>query len=134
MRNTMILLCLLIGITASAQKPVTKGVQLDLTKVSNLQIKTAITALQNNDARTWFSLFTPNVIFCYDGYQTSFKGFFRKSFGHEHFTSIDRVENNGLDIYGSFHSDQWGDFKTYFKFQLNKSGKIWRLDVGQAAY
>jgi hypothetical protein len=33
---------------------------------------------------------------------------------------------------GAFHSDQWGDFRTYFRFQLSPSGKITRLDLGQA--
>jgi hypothetical protein len=52
----------------------------------------------------------------------------------EHFTSIDRVEDNGLGVYGRYHCDQWGDFKTYYKFHINASGKITRLDVGQADY
>src|ERR1700730_16880941 len=52
--------------------------------------------------------------------------------GHERFTSIDRVENNGLDLTGAFHSDRWGDFQTYFRFQLSHAGKISRLDIGQA--
>ena len=52
--------------------------------------------------------------------------------GHERFTSIDRVENNGLDVFGAFHSDQWGDFRTYFKFHLSAAGKIRRLDIGEA--
>jgi hypothetical protein len=47
------------------------------------------------------------------------KDFTRDAFGHERFTSIDRVENNGLDVSGAFHSDQWGDFQTYFRFQLS---------------
>ncbi len=29
-------------------------------------------------------------------------------------------------------SKQWGDFRTCFKFQLGASGKIKRLDIGQA--
>ena len=32
----------------------------------------------------------------------------------------------------SFHSDEWGDFRTYFKFQLSPGRKIERLDIGQA--
>jgi len=35
--------------------------------------------------------------------------------------------------WGEFHSDQWGDFRTYFKFHPSPSGKIKRLDIGQAA-
>ena len=51
--------------------------------------------------------------------------------GHERFTSIERVENQGLDT-GAFHSDRWADFRTYFRFQLSPAGKIKRLDIGQA--
>jgi len=47
-------------------------------------------------------------------------------------SSIDRVEKNGLDLSGSFHSDEWGDFRTYFRFQLSSAGKINRMDIGQA--
>jgi hypothetical protein len=42
------------------------------------------------------------------------------------------VENNGLDLLGEFHSDRWGDFRTYFRFQLSPAGRIKRLDIGQA--
>lgn len=58
--------------------------------------------------------------------------FTRGALGHERFTSIDLVENNGLDLLGAFHSEQWGDFRTYFRFQLSPSGKIKRLDIGHA--
>jgi len=49
--------------------------------------------------------------------------FSEEAIGNERFTSIDKVENNGLDVYGHFHSSQWGDFKTYFKFHLTGDGK-----------
>jgi len=52
--------------------------------------------------------------------------------GHERFTSIETVENGGLDVTGHFHSDEWGDFLAYFRFKLSPAGKIVRLDIGQA--
>ena len=107
---------------------------IDLTKLSNVKVKAAIMALQKGDEKTWFSLFAAEVAFYDDGNQMKFNNFFRKALGHECFTSIDKVENNGLEVYGHFHSDQWGDFKTCFKFQVNKEGKIARLDIGQASY
>jgi hypothetical protein len=42
------------------------------------------------------------------------------------------VENEGKDIKGNFHTESWGNFKTYFKFHINAEGKINRLDIGQA--
>lgn len=107
---------------------------VDLSKLSNPKVKAAITALQKGDSKSWFALCAEDAILYDDGNQLQFNNFFKKAIGHERFTSIDMVENNGLDVYGGFHSDQWGDFKTYFKFQINKAGKISRLDIGQAAY
>lgn len=52
--------------------------------------------------------------------------------GYEYFTTIDIVENDGKEIYGNFHTESWGDFRTYFKFHFDADGKISRLDIGQA--
>jgi hypothetical protein len=102
--------------------------------LTNNTVKSAIDALQSADASTWYALFTTGPELHDDGHKMNFKNFFDKALGHERFTSIDKVENNGLDIYGKFHSDQWGDFKTYFKFYINPEGKIFRLEIGQANY
>ncbi|RYD69049.1 MAG: hypothetical protein EOP55_24610 [Sphingobacteriales bacterium] len=107
---------------------------VDLSKLSNAKVKAAINALQKGDEKAWFPLFATDVKFYDDGNQLQFNNFFKKALGHERFTSIDKVENNGLDLYGNFHSDQWGDFKTYFKFQIGKDGKISRLDIGQVLF
>ncbi|MBS0028609.1 hypothetical protein ACTJJ0_19050 [Chitinophaga sp. 22321] len=103
-------------------------------KLTNDVVKKAITALQANDKNAWFALFTDPAELFDDGNKTDFKTFSANALGHEHFTSIDKVENNGLDVYGKFHSDKWGDFKTYFKFRLDREGKINRLEIGQANY
>lgn len=102
--------------------------------LANATIKKAIDALQAADRDTWFSLFTSDANLFDDGNKVDFKPFFENAIGHERFTSIDKVENNGLDIYGKFHSDRWGNFKTYFKFYINADGKIDRLEIGQADY
>jgi hypothetical protein len=62
----------------------------------------------------------------------SLSEFTREALGHERFTSMDRVEHGGLHLIGGFHSARWGDFRTYFNFELSSSGKIKRLDIGQA--
>lgn len=103
-------------------------------KLTHATVKQAINALQTNDSKAWFALFTDKAALFDDGNKMDFKSFWQKAIGHERFTSIDKVENNGLDVYGRFHSDQWGDFKTYFKFHIDKDGKINRLDIGQASY
>ena len=42
-------------------------------------------------------------------------------------------EDNGLRISGQFHSDQWGDFRAFFRFHLATDGRITRLEIGQAS-
>ncbi len=113
-----------------------KNMPVNKEKLSNTIVKAAIEALEKGDTKAWFALFTTDAELYDDGNKHDFKQFSNSAFekGHEHFTSIDKVENNGLDIYGHYHSDQWGDFKTYYKFHINKEGKITRLDVGQANY
>ena len=43
-----------------------------------------------------------------------------------------QTAQDGLSLEGEFHSDQWGDFRSYFRFTLSSAGKIVRLDIGQA--
>lgn len=100
--------------------------------LTNPTIKAAIEALQKGDRKVWSALFEPGAKLYDDDAPRSLEKFTRDALGHERFTSIERVENNGLDLVGAFHSDQWGDFRTYFRFQLSPSGKIKRLDIGQA--
>jgi hypothetical protein len=82
--------------------------------------------------RRSFGQFEPDAELYDDGNPRSLKEFTRNALGHERFTSIDCVENNGPDLTGAFHSERWGDFQTCFRFQLSPAGKINRLDIGQA--
>lgn len=105
---------------------------MDLDKISNQTVKSAIEALQANDKKAWFSFFSDDVIFTDDGRTLSFSSFFDNAFDKkEKFLSIEKVENDGKDIFGNFYAGQWGTFHVYFKFSINQSGKISRLDIGQ---
>jgi len=101
--------------------------------LTNPTVRAAIEALQKGDRKAWSALFEDEVEFYDDGSPRSFKEFTRDALAHERFTAIDRVENDGLDLMGDFHSDKWGDFRTYFRFRLSPAGKIRRLEIGQAA-
>ena len=100
--------------------------------LTNPTVKAAIEALQSGDQKAWSALFEPDAGLYDDGSPRSLKEFTRDALGHERLTSIDRIENKWLDLTGTFHSDQWGDLQTYFRFQLSLGGKIDRLDIGQA--
>lgn len=128
-----ILIGLLFTCIACGQ-PADKLEKVNLEKIKNQTVKKAVEALQSGDEAAWFSLFTDDAQLYDDGNKKNFKSFFKKAIGHERFTSIDKIENNSLLIYGKFHSDLWGNFQTYFKFEINNEGKIKRLDIGQADY
>ena len=101
--------------------------------LTNPTVKAAIDALQKGDRKAWSALFEPAAKLYDDGAPRDLDKFTREAVGRERFTSIDQVKNNGLDLVGAFQSDRWGSFRTFFKFRLSASGKISRLDIGQAA-
>jgi hypothetical protein len=105
---------------------------MDNDRLVNSTVRAAIEALQKGDKQAWAALFEPDATLYDDGNPRSLKEFTQQALGHERFKSIDLVENQGLDLTGSFHSDRWGDFRTYFRFQLSANGKIKQLDIGQS--
>ncbi|MDO5609124.1 MAG: hypothetical protein Q4G08_11785 [Capnocytophaga sp.] len=107
---------------------------MDLHKITNNIAKSAVEALQDGNSNRWLSFFTDNVKLLDDGHPRDFKKFSTEAIGHEHFTSIDKVEDNGQSVFGKFHTETWGDFKAYFKFHINQDGKIYQLEIGQANY
>ena len=82
--------------------------------------------------KSWYTYFTENPVMTDDGNKVDFKNFFSKALGTEKFLTIDKVENDGKDIYGDFKAGQWGTFRVFFKFHPNVEGKFERLDIGQA--
>jgi hypothetical protein len=107
---------------------------MDTNKLQNAVVHAALDAWQKDNSELWLSYFTPNAKLFDDGHPRDFIKFSTEAIGHERFTSIDKVEDNGTSIFGKFHSDKWGDFKTYFKFKINSDGKIDKLEIGQADY
>jgi len=101
-------------------------------KLQNPTVRAAISALQSGNKPAWAALFEPDAKLFDDGSPRSLERFNEEAIGHERFTTIDQVDNHGLDIVGHFHSDKWGDFRTYFRFRLSSNGKVSRLDIGQA--
>jgi hypothetical protein len=107
-------------------------VSADISKLTNPTVRAAIEALQSGDVKAWESLFEADARLFDDGSPRSLAKFTHEAVGHERFTAIDRVDNHGLDVTGEFHSETWGDFRTYFRFQLSADGRIKRLDIGEA--
>ncbi len=105
---------------------------MTIATIANPTVKAAIDALQSGNRQEWAALFEPDAELFDDGHPRSLESFIRDALGHERFVSIDRVGNHSLELIGHFHSDKWGEFRTYFKFQLSPSGRIRRLDIGLA--
>ena len=108
----------------------TKPISLDT--LHQPVVRAAIDALQRGDRVAWMALFTPDAQLFDDGSPRDLQAFHHDALGRERFTSIEQVSADGLEVLGSFHSDQWGDFRTYFRFGLSAQGRIVRLDIGQA--
>src|SRR5258708_33723006 len=97
--------------------------------LENPTVRKAIDALQNGDARSWLSLFVKNAILYDHGNAMAAGGFIEKSIGREYFTRIDKTEENGLSVFGVFHTGQWGDFQVCFRFRLIEGEKLSRLEA-----
>lgn len=117
--------------TTTSKQPIKKETTMDFSKITNEKVKQAIEALDAGD-KSWYTFFTADPHMTDDGNKVDFKSFFAKALGNEKFLTIDKVENEGKDIYGNFKAGQWGTFKVFFKFHLNAEGKFDRLDIGQA--
>lgn len=140
MRKILCVLILTVSLTSCGQAQNDNQLQnnktenkMDLSKITNENVKKTIEALQANDKNAWYSYFTDDATFTDDGRTMNFKSFFDNAFDKkEKFLDIDTVENEGKDIYGKFYAGQWGTFRVYFKFHQNADGKFNRIDIGQA--
>ncbi|MBS1659914.1 MAG: nuclear transport factor 2 family protein [Bacteroidetes bacterium] len=97
-------------------------------------VRKAIEALQDGDAGAWLSLFATDAVLYDLGNEMTAGEFIEKSIGREYFTQIDKTEDSGLSVFGSFHTAQFGDFQVSFRFRLNATGGLCRLDVLQETY
>lgn len=106
---------------------------MDYSKITDEKVRSAIQAFQSADV-AWYDYFTDAPQMTDDGRRVDFRAFFQRSLGKERFISIDKVENEGKDIYGNFKAGSLGTFKVFFKFRVNAEGSFDRLDIGQASY
>lgn len=101
-----------------------------LEQITDPAVRAALTAWQNADKAAWLAAFVEKPQLFDDGNPRDFTEF-TNAIGIERFKTIDKVEDGGRSVYGQFHSDTWGDFRTYFKFTAGADGPFTRLDIGQ---
>jgi hypothetical protein len=106
---------------------------LDIHAIGQPIVRSAIEAMNSRNKKGWYELFSNKPELTDDeNPQDSSEWSEREFFGSsvDYLASIDKVEDGGLTIYGRFHSDQWGDFKTFMRFHV-ENDKITKLEVGQ---
>ena len=106
--------------------------KLDLNAVDNPIVKSAIEAINRRNKKQWYKSFSDNPALIDDGNPQDFIEWCEKElFGSSlsYLASIDKVEDGGLTIYGMFHSEQWGDFKTFLRFHMENE-KITQVGSG----
>jgi hypothetical protein len=99
-------------------------------------VVSAVEALNARDSGRWFGLFAERAAFSDDGTSRDLvKWCEEELFGRHaaYIVSVDNVEDGGLTFYARYHSDKWGDFKTFWRFKV-EGGRISRLDVGATDY
>jgi hypothetical protein len=109
---------------------------IGLSAIGNPVVISAIGALNGRDKKSWFELFSAKPEFSDDGVPRDLvKWCEEELFGSSlaYVISIDKVEDGGLTFYARYHSDKWGDFKTFWRFAM-KDGRISKLDVGATDY
>ena len=102
---------------------------LDLHTIDQPIVRSAIEAMNSRNKKQWYGLFSDKSELIDDGNPQDFKEWSqRELFGSSvaYLASIDKVEDGGLTIYGKFHSDQWGDFKTFMRLHV-ENNKITKL-------
>jgi len=102
---------------------------MDYNSITNAVAREAIRSWQQGDAKKWKSHFAKDAKLYDDGNPRDLVDFSTNVIGTEYFLSFDKIVN-GTDIYGHFHTEKWGNFNAYFKFQVNVQGEIIRLDIG----
>lgn len=134
MNKTIGILVVFLNLVACGQSSSSKSNtgKMDLSAITNENVKGAILALQNGD-ESWYSYFTANPEMTDDGNPKDFQKFFKSALGKEKFLTIDKVGNDGKNITGDFKAGMWGTFKVYFNFHENAEGKFDKLDIGQVS-
>ena len=94
-------------------------------------VRTAVAALQAGDKLAWLTCFTAGAKLFDNGKRKNLFHFTRNSLGSIRFTDIERVNNDGRDIYGLLRIGDEENIHAYFKFRLDAAAMCSRLDVGR---
>jgi hypothetical protein len=94
-------------------------------------VRTAISALQAGDKLGWLTCFTAGAKLFDNGKRRSLFNFTRDNIGLMQFNDIERVDNDGRDVYGMLRFREEKSFRAYFKFRLDAAAMCSRLDIAR---
>lgn len=95
-------------------------------------VRDTLAAWQNRDRDRWLAAFVDNPTLTDDGTPRDFSAF-SAEIGNEYFTQVERASPDGRTVTGQFHSETWGNFRTFFRFiPGGPDGKFKGLEIGQA--
>ena len=106
---------------------------MNIDQLHNSVVRAALTALHNGNRSAWLALFAPNAVLTDDGNKRNYVEWSNSELfgkGNGRIINIESEEANGLTINALFHSTVWGEFRTFWTFEI-QGDKITRLDVGQ---
>jgi hypothetical protein len=89
--------------------------------------------MNSGDRSAWFAAFTKEATLTDDGKQEDFIAWSDREIfgkGKGRLTEVESEQDGGLTLIGTFHSSEWGSFRTFFRFR-ERAGKLTGLDVGQ---
>lgn len=107
---------------------------MDVDSLQHPLVRSAIEAMNSGDRASWLMLFSDDAVLTDDGERRDFVSWSDHELfvaGSGQLTSVDRQEDDGLTIVGTFTSSRRGEFTTVMRFQT-QNGTLTRLDVGQA--
>lgn len=94
-------------------------------------VRTAIAALEAGDKLGWLTCFTAGAKLFDNGKRKNLFHFTRDNVGSMYFTTIERADNDGRDVYGLLRIRDEENVQAYFKFRMDAAAMCNRLDVGR---
>ena len=94
-------------------------------------VRSAIDALQAGDRLAWLTCFTASAKLFDNGKRKSLFNFTRDHIGSLRFTSIERSDSDGRDVYGVMQVREEEGVRAYLKFRLDAAAMCNRLDIGR---
>jgi hypothetical protein len=96
--------------------------------LANPVVRAVVTAMRDGNHKAFFAAFGPSAVLTDDGHPQPLVEWADREIFHAHGRlEVEKENRGGLELVGSFHSDQW-DMATAWRFDVAE-GRVRRLDV-----